>query len=337
MELLLFGAVIAVSGCYAFINGFHDVSNSVATAVRTRALLPRIAVVLAAVFNFLGVLISGALALLIAEGAFNVPTGAAGLGLLLSGLLAACGWGIYTWWLRMPSSSTHALLGGLVGADLAATLLSRPNVTAPDGYLWGQLGIPLLLSPVIAYVAAYVLVYPATWISRYTTPGEANRSNRITQAVLAGVFSLGHGLQNGQRAIFVVLLAFGAVGLAGGSAYLPVGAHLFVATLLAVGTLFGGWRITHTLGYRLVRIDPLRGAIAQGVSSLMLFVGALGLHMPLSSTHTMASAIVGAGSNQRFAAVRWRVALRVLLVWALTAFASALLGAVFYLAIDPVL
>ena len=337
MELLLLGVVIAVSGCFAFINGFHDVSNSIATAVRTRSLLPRVAVVLAAFFNFLGVLMSGTLAVLISTQWFSIPEGSAGLGILMAGVLGACGWGIFTWWRRMPSSSTHALFGGLWGADLAATFLGRPNVTASHDFLAGQLFLPLLLSPVLAFGIAYLAVYPAIWISRHDTPVESNRTNRTAQAVLAGAFSLGHGLQDGQRTVAVVVLALGAAGLAGNSAEVPVWVQLFAGTLLAAGTLFGGWRIVQTLGYRLVRIDPLRGAIAQGVSSIMLFVGALGLHMPLSSTHTVASGILGAGSNQRFAAVRWRVALRVLLVWALTAFASALLGAVLYLAIDPLL
>ncbi|EMY33239.1 low-affinity inorganic phosphate transporter Pit [Arthrobacter crystallopoietes BAB-32] len=337
MELLLFGAVIAFSACFAFINGFHDVSNSVATAVRTRALLPRVAVVLAALFNFIGVLVAGALALVLSVQGFNVPDGANGLGILLSGLLAACGWGIFTWWRRMPSSSTHALLGGLLGADLAAAFLGRPNVTAAEGYLWGQLALPLLFSPVIAFVIAFVVVYPATWISRYTTPREANRTNRTVQAVLTGAFSLGHGLQDGQRTVAVLLLALGAVGLAGSGTEIPLWVQLFVAVFLSVGTLFGGWRIAHTLGYRLVRMDPLRGAIAQGVSSAMLYLGALALHMPLSSTHTMASAILGAGANQRFGTVRWRVAQRVLLTWVVTALASALMGATLYLALDPLL
>ena len=336
MELFLFAAVVVFAGSFAFINGFHDVSNAVATAVRTRALTPSIAVVLVAFFNFAGAMISTGLALLVSEAWIGLPEGPEGLGILIAGLLSACGWGIYTWWRRMPSSSTHALVGGLVGSGAASAFLGGHNIIAGDNFIGTQIVLPLLLSPVIAFAISYVVVFPLTWISRYTAPKRANETNRMIQSILAGAFALGHGLQDGQRTMAVLLLALVAAGLDTGSR-MPLWVQLFAATLLAAGSLFGGWRLSHTLGYRLVRMDPLRGAVAQGVSSAMLFFGGMALHIPLSSTHTMTSSILGAGANQRFDAVRWRVANRVFLTWVLTAVATATMGAVLYLALDPLL
>ncbi|MCU1634301.1 MAG: phosphate transporter, partial [Micrococcaceae bacterium] len=183
---------------------------------------------------------------------------------------------------------------------------------------------------------AYAAVFPATWLLRHGSPAKVNRGNRMAQSVLAGVFALGHGLQDGQRTMAVILLALVGSGYATGSD-IPLWVQLFAAVLLATGSLFGGWRITHTLGERLVDIDPLRGMTAQGVSSAMLFIGAISLHFPLSSTHTMTSAIVGAGANQRFASVQRPRVARILLIWLGTAPATAIMGAVFFLALNPLL
>lgn len=337
MELFLLVLVILVAGCFAFLNGFHDVSNSVATAVRNRALTANVAVVLAAIFSFTGVLLSTGLALLVSESLFRLPQGPDGLGILLAGTLSACGWDVYTWWRRMPSSSTHALVGGLLGAGAASAFLGSGGPVPDGGVLWRLVLLPLLLSPLLAFALAWLSVYVVTWTVRFRTPREVDRNTRMVHAVLAGTFSLGIGMQDGQRTVSVVLLALGAAGLAGGMSGVPFWVQLFAAVLLAAGTLCGGWRIAHTLGSRMVRIDPMRGANAQAVGSAMLFVGAMALHMPLSSTHTITAAILGAGANQRFATVRWRVVLRVLRTWVFTAFATALGGATLYLALDPLL
>jgi PiT family inorganic phosphate transporter len=176
---------------------------------------------------------------------------------------------------------------------------------------------------VVAYLLAYLTVFAATWLLRYNSPRRVNRGNRMAQSVLAGAFALGHGLQDGQRTMAVILLALVAAGVSTGE-QMPVWVQLFAAVLLASGSVFGGWRITHTLANRLVRIDPLRGMSAQGVSTAMLFVGAISLQVPLSSTHTMTSAIVGAGANQRFASVHGPELLRIFMVWLATAVVAAL-------------
>ena len=336
MTPVLLVAVFAFAGAYAFINGFHDVSNSVAAAIRTRALTPGVAVVLASVFNLLGALISTALALVLADLFVKLPAGSSGLGILVAGLAAACAWGLWTWWRRMPSSSTHALVGGIVGSSAASTLVGGPSVSESFRLLWDQIALPLLLSPVIAFVLAYLLVFPATWLMRYSSPSRGDAGNRIAQSVFTSAFSLGHGIQDGQRTMAVLVLALLAAGAThdGG---IPFWVQLFAALTLAAGTLFGGWRITHTLGYRLVRMDPLRGMSAQAVSSSLLFLGALWLHIPLSSTQTMTSAIVGAGTNQRFSTVRLIPLREILVTWLVTAPATALLGGILLLAISPLL
>ncbi|TKV28889.1 inorganic phosphate transporter [Arthrobacter sp. NamB2] len=336
MELLLLGAVIVAAGGFAFLNGFHDVSNSVATAVRTRALTPTLAVLLAASFNLVGALLSTSLALFFTDAGIGLPSGPTGLGILIAALVAACIWGVFTWYRGKPSSSTHALLGGIIGAGAASQVTNGPAMNGAGEALLLQIALPLVLSPVVAYLLAYAAVFPATWLLRHGSPAKVNRGNRMAQSVLAGAFALGHGLQDGQRTMAVILLALVGAGYATGSD-MPLWVQVFAAVLLTAGSLFGGWRITHTLGNRLVHIDPLRGMTAQGVSSAMLFIGAISLHFPLSSTHTMTSAIVGAGANQRFASVQRPRAIRILAVWLGTAPVTALLGAVFFLALSPLL
>lgn len=336
MEVFLLTAVVLLAGSFAFINGFHDVSNSVATSVRTRALTPTVAVLLAAFFNLVGALMSASVVTLFTGGSISLPAGQSGLGILIAALLSACSWGLLTWYRGKPSSSTHALIGGLIGSGGAAALLDGRSFGGSEQVFLLAIALPLFLSPLVAYLLAYLLVFPATWLLRHNSPRQVNSGNRMAQAVLTGAFALGHGLQDGQRTMAVLVLALVGAGLYTGAG-VPVWVQVFAAVLLAAGSLFGGWRITHTLSSRLVRIDPLRGMTAQSVSAIMLFVGALSLHMPLSSTHTMTSAIIGAGANQRYATVRGRVVRSVLLVWVTTAPATALLAAIFYLAVSPLL
>ncbi|THJ65160.1 inorganic phosphate transporter [Arthrobacter echini] len=334
MEPLLLGAVIAAAGGFAFLNGFHDVSNSVAAAVRTRALTPTVAVLLAALFNLVGALLGTSLTLLFIDAAGGLPSGATGLAILLTALVAACGWGILTWYRGTPSSSTHALLGGVIGAGVASRFTDHRSMEGANEALLLQIVLPLMLSPIIAYLVAYAAVFPSTWLLRHGSPARVNSGNRIAQSVLTGVFALGHGIQDGQRTTAVVLLALVGAGYASGSGT-PMWVQVFAALLLASGAMFGGWRITHTLGHRLVQIDPMRGTVAQGIGSAMLLIGAVLLHVPLSSTHAMTSAIVGAGANEPFASVRRPRVARILLSWLVTAPATALLGAVLFLALSP--
>lgn len=334
MSLALFALVVVFAGAFAFLNGFRDASSAVAVAVRTRALTPTVAVLLAGLFNFIGAALSAAMALEVSRSWVVLPAGGNGLTILIAGLLSAVLWGVYTWWRGIPSSSTHALVGGLAGAGVASVTLGGNSVLGADQSLLFQVVLPLLISPVIAYVGAYLLVWPATRAVRYTPPSVVNSRSRRAQAIASGAVAFGHGLQDGQRTSAVLILAILAAGLpVGGST--PAWVALLTAAMLTAGTLAGGWRISYTIGYRLVRIDPLRGFVAQLGSAVILLVGAIGLHWPVSSTHTVTSAVLGAGANQSYAGTNRRLVLRVLAFWALTPLVTAAAAFVLELALSP--
>ncbi|MDO5753966.1 inorganic phosphate transporter [Arthrobacter sp.] len=334
MLAFLLGAVIVAAAIFAFLNGFRDASAAVALSVRNRALTPTIAVILAAVFNALGALASVVLAASYADKLFTVPTGRSGLVLLLAALIGASLWGIYLWWRGFPSSSTHALISAVVGASLGSTALGHPPLEGINLTLLTLVLLPLLVSPVLAFVLGFAAVYPTSWAARNTAPNMVNRRSRQLQSVAGAAVAFGHGLQDGQRTTAVVLFALVAAGAAG-VGEVPLWVPVFTAGMLAVGTLFGGWRISYTLGHRLVRMDPMRGFVAQMVAAGLLFFGAIGLHMPLSTTHTVTAAIVGAGANQRFSATNGRMLLRIAGAWVATPLVCAGLGAVFFLALSP--
>ncbi len=334
MTLFFFAVVVVSTAAFTFLNGFRDASTSVALAVRTRALTPTVAVLLAALFNFAGAALSAALALQVSRSWVSLPQGNNGLTILIAGLISAVLWGIYTWWRGLPSSSTHALVGGLAGAGLASVLVGGNAVSGVDNSLLFQVVLPLLLSPVIAFVGAYLLVWPATWAARYTPPSVVNSRSRRTQAIAAGAVAFGHGLQDGQRASAVLLLALPASGLSDGGA-MPEWVALLTATMLTAGTLAGGWRISYTIGYKLTRIDPLRGFVAQLYSSVILLLGAIGLHWPVSTTHTVTAAVLGAGSNQGFPVTNRRLVLRILAFWVFTPVVTAAAAFVLELSLSP--
>ncbi|WP_427135741.1 inorganic phosphate transporter [Pseudarthrobacter sp. S9] len=332
--IFFFALVVVCAGAFAFLNGFRDASASVALAVRTRALTPTVAVLLAGMFNFIGAGLSATLALAVSRSWVTLPHGENGLTILLAGLLSAVAWGIYTWWRGIPSSSTHALVGGLAGAGVASIAVGGNAVTGVDDSLLFQVVLPLLLSPVIAFAGAYLLVWPATWAARYTPPNVVNSRSRRAQSITAAAVAFGHGLQDGQRTSAVVILALLASGLSDGGS-LPLWVALLTAAMLTAGTLAGGWRISYTIGYRLTRIDPLRGFVAQLYSSVILLLGAIGLHWPISTTHTVTAAVLGAGTNQGFPATNRRVVIRILAFWVLTPVVTAAAAFVLQLALSP--
>lgn len=334
MSLVFFALVVLFAGAFAFLNGFRDASSSVALAVRTRALTPTVAVLLAGLFNFVGAGLSAAMALEVSRTWVVLPSGGNGLTILIAGLLSAVLWGIYTWWRGIPASSTHALVGGLAGAGVASVAVGGNSVLGVDQSLLIQVVLPLLLSPVIAFAGAYLLVWPATWAARYTPPSVVNTRSRRAQAIAAGAVAFGHGLQDGQRTSAVLILAMLAAGLPDGGTT-PVWVALLTAAMLTAGTLAGGWRISYTIGYRMIRVDPLRGFVAQLYSSAMLLVGAIGLHWPISTTHTVTAAVLGAGTNQKYTATNRRLVLRVLAFWTLTPLVTAAAAFVLELALSP--
>ena len=334
MTVFFFALVVVSAGTFAFLNGFRDASTSVALPVRTRALTPTVAVLFAGLFNFLGAALSATLALEASRTWIQLPAGQNGLTILLAGLLSAVLWGIYTWWRGIPSSSTHALVGGLAGAGVASLAVGGHAVSGVDNSLLFQVALPLLLSPAIAFAGAYLLVWPATWAARYTPPNVVNSRSRQAQTIAAGAVAFAHGLQDGQRTGAVLILALLASGLTDGGS-MPIWVALLTASMLTAGTLAGGWRISYTVGYRLIRMDPLRGFVAQFYSSAILLVGAVGLHWPISTTHTVTTSVLGAGANQGFPATNRRVVMQVLAFWVLTPVVTAAAAFVLELSLSP--
>lgn len=334
MSLVFFVLVVLFAAAFAFLNGFRDASSAVALAVRTRALTPTVAVLLAGLFNFLGAGLSAAVALEVSRTWVVLPAGGNGLTILMAGLLSAVLWGLFCWWRGIPSSSTHALVGGLAGAGVASVAVGGNSVLGVDQSLILHVALPLLLSPAVAFAGAYLLVWPAIWRSRYTAPKVVNTRSRRAQAIAAGAVAFGHGLQDGQRTGAVLVLAMLAANLFDGGST-PLWVPLLTAAMLAAGTLAGGWRISYTIGYRLIRVDPLRGFVAQLFSSVILLLGAAGLHWPISTTHTVTSAVLGAGSNQGYPGTNRKLVFRILANWALTPLATAAAAFVLELALSP--
>ena len=327
--------VLLFTCAFAFLNGFRDASNSVAVAVRNRALTPTYAVLVAAFFTFVGTMLSTTFGVyLISAVELNVPSGVPGLALLLSALLAGGAWALYCWWRGLPVSSTHSLVSALAGAGGAAALLGDDGVHNAWRMLAGGVLLPLIFTPILAFAVSYALVIPATWLVRHSTASDVSGASRAGQAISACAVALGNGLQDGQRTGAMLTLALVTAGAAQPGTIM-LGPQLLGASALAAGVLFGGWRIAHTIAYRLVNLDPLRGMVAQSVSAAMLFLGAMLIHLPISTTQAVTSSIVGAGTNQRFESVTWRQVKRVLRHWLATPVVCALLGGILCLAMHP--
>ncbi|GAA2756031.1 inorganic phosphate transporter [Actinopolymorpha rutila] len=325
MELALVVAVVLIALAFDYTNGFHDAANAIASSVSTRALTPRTALALAAVMNLAGALISEGVAETIGSGIITPETDAHGMTVVLSGLVGAISWNLLTWWLGLPSSSSHALIGGLIGAGLAASASVH----------WATIGkkvlLPMVLSPLIGFLLAYVVMLSLLWIFRKANPSRAYRGFRAGQSVSAAAMAFGHGLQDAQKTMGVIVLALVTAGLHTGTD-VPLWVKLAAATAIALGTYSGGWRIMRTLGRRVIKLDPARGIAADSTASVVLYVMAIGFHAPVSTTHTVSAAIMGVGSTQRLSAVRWGVAGNIVTAWVLTIPAAAAVAAVVYYA-----
>ncbi|WP_402462756.1 inorganic phosphate transporter [Isoptericola aurantiacus] len=331
MEFALLVVVVALALAFAGTNGFLDAANAVATSVSTRALTPRIAVAMAAVMNFVGALLGTAVAETIATSIVNLdgegPVQA--LIVLLGALVGAIAWNLLAWSFGMPSSSTHSLIGGLLGAGLAG------GATVDGGEIVDKVVLPMLVSPVVGFALAFVLMVALLWAFRNAAPARVNRRFRIAQTASAAAMALGHGLQAAQKTMGVVWLALLTVGAVAADAGIPWWVKISAAAAMAAGTYAGGWRIVRTLGRRIIELDPARGFVAETVASLVLYANAIVLYAPVSTTHTITSAIVGVGATRRMSAVRWGVARSIAVFWVLTAPAAAAVAAVVTLLLLP--
>jgi PiT family inorganic phosphate transporter len=319
------------------VNGFHDAPNALALPVRARALTPRVGLVLSALVNVVGVLTAG---YLLADWVFvaaPVPYGVVGSATLVCALATTVAWNLLTWWLGMPSSSTTALAGGLVGALLGAHAVGLGSGNPLTAETLRAIATPLIVAPLVAYGLAWVLVVPLVHLLRHSEPAATTYRSRLVLATGAAAVSFGHGLNHGRRAAWVFTTLLLCAGVPVSAGHPEPWILLLVAGGLAVGTLFGGWRIAYTLSSRMVTIDPFRGAVAQGVAGSLLFLGGTLIPVPMSSSQTTAAAVLGAGRQQRFHTFNTRVVRRVLIVWALTVPVCALVSGTFFLALSPLL
>ena len=311
MELAIVIAVVVVALVFDYTNGFHDAANAIATSVSTRALTPRIALILAAVMNFVGAFLGQKVATTVSD-TIDPGTGTHGLVIVMAGLLGAITWNLITWYYGLPSSSSHALIGGLVGAALAASA----------GVDWdtvvGKVVIPMFVSPLVAFSAAFLVMVAIMWIFRRANPSRANRGFRLAQTVSAAAMALGHGLQDAQKTMGVIFLALVTGGYVASDDPLPIWVIVAAAAAISLGTYAGGWRIMRTLGRRIIHLDPPRGFAAESVAASVLYTTAYVYEAPISTTHTITSAVMGVGATKRFSAVRWGVARSIVTAWVLT-------------------
>jgi PiT family inorganic phosphate transporter len=321
LELATLVAVVAVALFFDFTNGFHDTANSIATSVSTRALAPRPAVISAALLNFAGAFVSIEVAATVATGI--VDPEAITLKVVLAGLVGAITWNLATWFLALPSSSSHALVGGMVGSAVAAAGF---GVVQWSG-LKDKVLIPSLLAPLFGLLGAAMLMIIILWLVRRRSPGLVNRGFRRLQLVSGGFVAFTHGTNDAQKTMGIIALALVATGrLDADNFHVPIWVIASAATAMGLGTYAGGWRIIRTLGQRVAKLDPPQGFAAQtATASILWFTGTVGF--PVSTTHTVSGSVLGAGATRRLSAVRWGVAGNIAVAWVMTIPCAALVGA----------
>jgi inorganic phosphate transporter, PiT family len=318
-------AIIALALAFDFINGFHDAANSIATVVSTRVLSPRSAVIWAAFFNFVAFLVfETKVASTIGKG--TVQPYAATLAVVTAGLIGAILWNLVTWWRGLPSSSSHALVGGFAGAALVAAGPEALILGSPTQRGLIQTGIFIFLAPLLGLVMGWLLMVATYWTLRRSSPSRVSKLFRRLQLVSAAAYSLGHGGNDAQKTmgiIYVVLIASGNLGT---DAEVPLWVVLACHAAMGLGTLAGGWRIVKTMGQKICKLQPVHGFAAETAGAITLY-GATAFGIPVSTTHTITGAIVGVGSTRGVHAVKWGVATRVVWAWVLTIPAAASVGA----------
>jgi PiT family inorganic phosphate transporter len=315
---------------FDFTNGFHDAANAVATSITTRALRPVTALTMAAGFNVLGALVSTKVAKTVGSGIIATPSGNSGLVVVFAALLGAIAWNLVTWRLGLPSSSTHALIGGLVGAALASA------GTVKWHGLVDNVVIPMAVSPLIGLALGYLMMLAILWAFRRARPSRVNDRFRLAQRLSTAAMAYSHGTQDAQKTMGVITLALLITGHLR-TFHVPLWVILAAAAAMGLGTFAGGWRIIQTVGSRITPLDPPRGFAAQTSAATVLLVSAYAYALPVSSTHVITASVMGAGATRRLSSVRWGVAREVVLAWILTIPGSALSAALGYLIVHSAL
>jgi len=316
--------VVVTALAFDFTNGFHDTANVVATGISTRAIPPRMAVLGAALLNFVGAFISLEVAATVAKGIVQAdlitPT------IVFAGLIGAISWNLITWWYGLPSSSSHALIGGVVGAALVA---EGTKAIIGEG-LVGKVIVPALIAPILAFAVAGMAILSAYWIIGRLRPGSVNRGFRLGQVASGGLLALAHGTNDAQKTMGIITLALIANGnISESNFHVPTWVVVTSATAIALGTYAGGWRIIRTMGTRIIKMDPAQGFAAQGAGATVILASSH-FGYPLSTTHTIAGAIMGSGAAKRLSAVRWGVAGNIVTAWVLTLPAAGAIGGITY-------
>jgi PiT family inorganic phosphate transporter len=322
--------IVAVALGFDYTNGFHDSANAIATSVSTKALTPRVALAMAAVANVVGALISTKVAATVGKGIIATPDGRHGLVVVLSALLGAIAWNLGTWYFGLPSSSSHALIGGLVGAALAGS----------ESVKWSgvvdKVIVPMVISPLIGFGGSYLFMLLILWTFRKVNAVKANRGFRWAQIASAATMAFGHGSQDAQKTMGVIALTLVVSGHLGPKEGIPLWVILAAAAAISLGTYSGGWRIMRTLGRRIFSLTPASGFAAQTVASAVM-LGTAHYGLPVSTTHVITSSVMGVGATRRVSAVRWGVAGNIVFAWVLTIPAAAAVAALMSLVLHPLL
>ena len=322
-SLALIIILIAIAFIFDFLNGLHDAANSIATVVSTRVLSPSVAVVWAAFFNFIAFLFFG---LHVAQtiGVGLIAADVVDWRVIFGALMGAISWNLITWWGGIPSSSSHALIGGLLGAGMAKAGIGAvvwPGVVKTVG--------AIVWSPLLGFTLAILLWLGVAWVFLRSTPLAVDRIFRVLQLGSAALYSIGHGGNDAQKTMGIIAGLLYAEGLLGPEFYVPFWIVLSCHGAMALGTLVGGWRIVRTMGSRITRLKPVQGFCAETAGAATLYL-ATSLGVPVSTTHTITGAIMGVGSARRLSAVRWGIAGSIMIAWLVTLPAAAVIGAMFY-------
>jgi PiT family inorganic phosphate transporter len=324
LSLPLLIGLIAVALAFDFLNGLHDTANSIATLVSTRMLRPRYAVIWAAFFNFVAFLVFG-VHVARTVGVGIVSADVIDPHVIFGALMGAIFWNLITWWAGIPSSSSHALIGGLVGAALVKAGLS--SIVWPGLLITGAF---IVLSPLFGFLLALALILAVSWAFVRANPRSVEPTFQWLQFAAASLISLGHGGNDAQKTMGIIAVLLFSQGYLGGNFYVPFWVVLICQATIALGTLVGGWRIVYTVGSKITRMTPVQGCCASTAGAIMLFAATF-LGIPVSTTHTVTGSIVGVGAARKVSAVRWNVASNIVAAWVVTLPASGLMAALCYL------
>ncbi|WP_419996818.1 anion permease [Streptomyces boninensis] len=324
MDTFALVLTIGVALFFTYTNGFHDSANAIATSVSTRALTPRAALLMAAVMNLAGAFLGSGVAKTVSKGIIETPHGDHGMWILFSALVGAIVWNLITWYFGLPSSSSHALFGGMVGAALAGGI----------DVIWSgvveKVVIPMFVSPIVGLGAGYLVMTAILWMFRNSNPHKAQRGFRIAQTISAAAMALGHGLQDAAKTMGIVVMALIIADKTDGHD-IPLWVKFACALMLSLGTYAGGWRIMRTLGRRIIELQPAQGFAAETTAAGIMYSASYVFSAPISTTHVITSAIMGAGATKRVKAVRWGVAKNIVAGWFITMPAAAVVAAFCYL------